>query len=269
MPEPIVKVFSGNGSNIQKTEPSKPTELLEVKDRLDRIEESLIHPIKLIKDHIETQQRVIEKLQEIVNDNLLRRSFVDTPISIGNTVNWFIDYQRHLYVYIYSNTGFTLVASNGATKSIVSNRWVDVSFPRGTLITAQGISDSEPITCMLRACDVPMENLTGLASNVFKTIKNVALTAGTPINVWTPASGKRFRLLGWALSSSATSASIIFEDNTGAANEFMRTPDMSANFGIVSPDMGDGFLSSAKNNPLFLDATATGNINGYVFGREE
>ena len=36
--------------------------------------------------------------------------------------------------------------------------------------------------------------------DTFKIIDAVAITAGTPATVWTPASGKKVRLLGWALS---------------------------------------------------------------------
>src|SRR5258708_20206177 len=58
---------------------------------------------------------------------------------------------------------------------------------------------------------------------VFKPIKAVAITAGTPAAVWTPAAGKRFRLLGFCLVPTVA-ASILFEDATGGTNEFLPFP---------------------------------------------
>src|SRR5260221_5148899 len=62
---------------------------------------------------------------------------------------------------------------------------------------------------------------------IFKPIKAVAITAGTPVAVWTPAAGKRFRLLGFCVVPTVA-ASILFEDATGAGNEFLRFPGTAA-----------------------------------------
>ncbi len=101
--------------------------------------------------------------------------------------------------------------------------------------------------------------------NVFKPVAAVAVTAGTPVNLWTPASGKKFRLMGFALSLSVAGA-VILKD---AAAELARTPSMAAGIGLVSPPMGNGYLSAAADNILKIDVTATGSVNGYVFGTEE
>lgn len=104
---------------------------------------------------------------------------------------------------------------------------------------------------------------------VFKNIKAVSITAGTPVSVWTPGSGNKFRLLGFMLSLSVA-GSILFEDATGSANEFLRTPLLAAGIGLASPNMGGfGYLSTAANNGLFLDVTASGSVSGFVFGTEE
>lgn len=100
---------------------------------------------------------------------------------------------------------------------------------------------------------------------VFKKIAGVAVAAGTPVSVWTPAAGKKFRLMGWALSLSVAGA-VILDDN---GSEIIRTPAMAAGVGLVSPPMGNGLLSAAANNPLKIDVTAGGNVHGYVFGTEE
>jgi hypothetical protein len=104
---------------------------------------------------------------------------------------------------------------------------------------------------------------------IFKPIKAVAVTAGTPVAVWTPASGKRFRLLGYLVGPSVASK-ILFEDATGGANEFLRIPLQSAANIPTGANLGRyGYLSSAPNNALFLDVSASATLDGYVFGTEE
>ena len=41
---------------------------------------------------------------------------------------------------------------------------------------------------------------------VFKRIPATAITAGTPLAVWTPTSGKKFRLMGYTLGSTIAAA---------------------------------------------------------------
>ncbi len=105
---------------------------------------------------------------------------------------------------------------------------------------------------------------------VFKPIKAVAITAGTPAPVWTPAAGKRFRLLGFCVNPTVA-ASILFEDATGGTNEFLRFPLTAAvSTAQVPVNLGQyGYLSTTANNALFLDVTATATVSGYVYGTEE
>ena len=122
-----------------------------------------------------------------------------------------------------------------------------------------------------------MPNLPGLdlygntTPYVFKPIKAVAITAGTPVAVWTPATGKRFRLLGFCVLPTVANVGILFEDATGGGNEFLRFPPTAAvattqvqvNLGLY------GYLSTTVNNALFLDVTITSTVSGYVYGTEE
>jgi hypothetical protein len=110
---------------------------------------------------------------------------------------------------------------------------------------------------------------TGMRSpDVFKKIQAVAITAGTPVAVWTPAAGKKFRMMGYHLGVS-TGASVIFEDASGAGNEFLRVPILAAAANGVSPPLGNGYLSTAANNALYLDVTVSASVSGYVYGVEE
>jgi len=100
----------------------------------------------------------------------------------------------------------------------------------------------------------------------FISIQNVAVTAGTPVTIWTPGGGKKFHLMGFAVSLSVAGY-ILFEDS---AAEFLRTPAMAAGVGIVNPgNFGNGYTSTNANNALKIDVSASGNVNGFCFGTEE
>ena len=106
---------------------------------------------------------------------------------------------------------------------------------------------------------------------IFKTVAAVAVTAGTPVSIWTPASGKSFRFMGGCVSLSVA-GSIIFKDGAtaGSATEIWRTPTLVAGSPYNIPEnIGNGILSAAANNQLWIDVTASGTVNGGVFGTEE
>jgi hypothetical protein len=111
-------------------------------------------------------------------------------------------------------------------------------------------------------------NMSGIPL-VFKNIPAISVTAGTPQAVWTPATGKSFRLMGYNLSLSVA-GSIIFKD--GSAGEVLRTPTLIAAQpwqGRITVGNAGGLLSQATNNPLNLDVTASGSVSGYVYGIEQ
>jgi len=112
---------------------------------------------------------------------------------------------------------------------------------------------------------------TGVASPVrmatkFAQLKATAITAGTPVGVYTPTAGKKWRLLGYHLSLSVA-GSILFEDTTGV--EVLRTPLLVANAGQGSPAMGLGVQAALVTTALFLDVTASGNVSGWIAIEEE
>lgn len=107
-----------------------------------------------------------------------------------------------------------------------------------------------------------------IATNIVN-IKAQAITAGTGVSVFTPTAGKKYRILGYHLSSSVA-GSILFEDGTGVVgSEILRTPLLLAATGQGSPDMGNGVLSATANNALFIDVTASGNVSGWIAIEQE
>lgn len=106
------------------------------------------------------------------------------------------------------------------------------------------------------------------AQNVLKIISGVAYTAGTAQTIWTPTAGKKWRLMGYALSNSVSGA-FKFIDGAGGS-EKLRTPSCTGTTPNVSPGtFGNGLISTTADNVLQLDVTASGTVHGYVFGVEE
>ena len=104
--------------------------------------------------------------------------------------------------------------------------------------------------------------------DTFKMIDAVAITAGTPATVWTPASGKKVRLLGWFLSSSAAAA-LELQDSGAAGTVIAQTPLLAAAGVHDAPHLGEGLVLAAADNTLNLDVTASATVSGMVFGVEE
>lgn len=101
---------------------------------------------------------------------------------------------------------------------------------------------------------------------VFTRVPLTAVTAGVALTVWTPAGGKKFRLMGFALSLSVAGHMHMLD----SATTILSTPAMPASDGSSGPFvLGNGILSVAANNPLKVDVSANGSVVGFVFGTEE
>lgn len=90
---------------------------------------------------------------------------------------------------------------------------------------------------------------------------------GSIVTVWTPATGKKFRLLGFSISVSAA-ANVLLEDNA-AATFIFRTPKLVADTPYTFILPGRGYLSTAANNVLKATSSAAANGTGTFFGTEE
>ncbi len=99
----------------------------------------------------------------------------------------------------------------------------------------------------------------------FKTF-TISSALGAETAIWTPASGKKFRVMGWSIYSD-TATAITLRDNT-AGSVIYRT-GASANAPIHSPPFGNGILSTSANNVLTIQATTAATFSGTVFGTEE
>ena len=126
-------------------------------------------------------------------------------------------------------------------------------------------ADSDALAGTIPAVQMQQSG-TGLVSikrmiTKFIQLDAVSITHATPVDVYTPTSGKKFRILGYNISTTVAGA-IQFEDTTGV--EVLRTPLLLAAAPFASGDMGNGYLSTAANNHLFLDVTVTGVVSGWI-----
>ena len=104
--------------------------------------------------------------------------------------------------------------------------------------------------------------------NIFKIIDANAILAGTEEVVWTPASGRTIRLLGWSLSSSAVAA-LEFQDSAASGTVIAQTPLLATAGVHNAQNLGRGVALAAPDNTLKLDVTANSTISGMVYGVEE
>ncbi len=100
--------------------------------------------------------------------------------------------------------------------------------------------------------------------SVFKPQNAVAVNAETTI--WTPAAGKKFRLIGVWLAASVA-GNVLLRDNT--AGPVIAVVPSGAGGSGVYVDLRNGILSAAVNNVLTATGPAASTLSGIVFGTEE
>ncbi len=99
--------------------------------------------------------------------------------------------------------------------------------------------------------------------NTFKEINIVAGGAGDN-TAWTPAAGKKFRLMGWQLRATVDETIIMKQ---AAAAIGIRIHVGTA--GLVSPMLSSGYVATVADQALVFNVSAAGTITGFVFGVEE
>lgn len=128
---------------------------------------------------------------------------------------------------------------------------------------------SKPTTAPVGAWLIGYNGATGDLVRVQSFRVDVATVAiGSIATIWTPTSGKKFRLMGGSISVSAA-CSVLFEDNSaGAGNFIWRTPKLAADT-PYNFDLGNGYLSAAVNQVLKATGSAAANLTGTLYGVQE
>lgn len=120
------------------------------------------------------------------------------------------------------------------------------------------------VAAYLSAYTSPTTNIGLRTPNVFKA--HDALAIATETTIWTPAAGKKFRLMRYHLISSVA-GNIVLRDNT--AGTIIAVIPSGAGGSGVFVDLGNGILSAAANNVLTATGPATATLSGVVMGTEE
>lgn len=102
-------------------------------------------------------------------------------------------------------------------------------------------------------------------ANIFKMFNARFLSAGTPGAIWTPATGKKFRLMGYSICTGALASLQLSDGATpivevGVANSYGAYP---------AGNLGNGILSTTANNPLNATSNADSTFYGMLWGVEE
>lgn len=106
----------------------------------------------------------------------------------------------------------------------------------------------------------------------FKPFTAAVASVGTPVVVWTPATGSRFRLMGWSYTAGGTGAAVFKEASVAASvGSLWTNPAGAANVIVNSPPgLVNGIFAASRNNPLVVDSTIAGiTYTGTIFGTEE
>lgn len=163
------------------------------------------------------------------------------------------------------------------TLGVLRTMAVSMVFNGATFDRARGGGDNADALTTLalgvqRISNVPMLLVDGTTFDrqrtpkTFKPFASTAITAGTGATIWTPAAGKKFRLMGFWVSSSVA-GQLIFGDNL-VGTVIARSPLLQAAVVPHPMSLGNGILSAAANNVLKIDGP-TGNVAGMVYGTEE
>lgn len=88
--------------------------------------------------------------------------------------------------------------------------------------------------------------------------------------IWTPAAGKKFRIMGLVLANGTANAqTIAMKDNTGGTIVFTVVLPATIGAFIQWNLNGNGYLSSAANNVLDMNISSANNVYYSVWGTEE
>lgn len=102
-----------------------------------------------------------------------------------------------------------------------------------------------------------------------KIINLAAVGIASETIIWTPAAGRKFRLLGYKLTSGTVGGNVTLRDNTAGATILTIPFGAAAAPDTSPPNFGNGILSAVAGNVLTAQGAATQTLSGYLFGCEE
>jgi hypothetical protein len=106
--------------------------------------------------------------------------------------------------------------------------------------------------------------IANLNFNVFKSVAGQVITSET--TVWTPTSGKKFKLMGYVITQGVATGNITLKDNT-AGTTILTIPATPVGQPLAV-SLGAGITSATANNVLTATGVSTETISGYFYGVE-
>jgi hypothetical protein len=104
--------------------------------------------------------------------------------------------------------------------------------------------------------------------SVFKQLN--ALSVAAEATIWTPTTGRKFRIMGYVLTALGAAGNVVLKDNT-AGTTILTLPfgAIGATLIVTPPAMANGILSATVNNVLTATGAASQTLSGYLIGCEE
>jgi hypothetical protein len=158
-------------------------------------------------------------------------------------------------------TALAMPSANAYQMAAAQSAFSDNKTPSNVLETVPGLYDGSSVDRQR-------------GPSIFKPFNAQAVavsSANTPTAIWTPAAGTKFRLMGYWFSTTVA-AGLIFHDlaSVGSGGVMPIPSPVYAAAGVIqSPAIGNGVLSAAANNKLWIDATVATTLTGFVWGTEE
>lgn len=141
---------------------------------------------------------------------------------------------------------------------------VSGTFGPPVVLGQAAMAGSLPVVLASNQSSIPVASTDALAPNVFKSFSGLAITAEATL--WTPAGGKKFRLMGFAITQGTLTGDITLKDGTGGST-ILTVPATPVGQPLAVP-LGAGITSSAANSLLRAIGVATETISGFVYGQE-
>jgi hypothetical protein len=144
----------------------------------------------------------------------------------------------------------------------------------GTAYLKRGAGDYTPSGAVNHSADTTVQ-LVALGSagatalmrtpDTFKSLAAVDVSSETTI--WTPTSGKKFRLMGFVITQGVATGDVTLNDNTGGTTILVIPATPTGQPLVVA--LGNGILSSTINHVLTATGVSTETLSGFVYGTEE
>lgn len=135
------------------------------------------------------------------------------------------------------------------------------------LVTTAVNSTKSAVDLTTVAVDAATAAVVATAKSPTTFVPLAAVAIGSEATIWTPAAGKKFRLMGMTISVGTAAGNVVLKDNT-AGTVIAIIPKTAVDTPITL-NFGNGILSAVADNVLTADGAATATISGTVFGTEE